>query len=319
MSQNSLVLPTTGTVTGLTMVQDMNLALDSLNTNNSGASAPATTEAFQWWVDSTNNLLKMRDETNSTWISLLSTMLGLTMQIGASRDAKMSITAASASGSFTASQVIVGAALNGVTASLQNFSQTVNLGTTGAGGMDTGSAPASGFVALYAIYNPASNLTSILATNASSAVAPAVYGGGSMPSGYTMSALLSVWPTGAGSLFNAGWQNDRTVFLPGPQALSTTTIHSSLTSLSIAGFVPLNARMVSGSLTNSGSTAAIITAAVAGSSGAVGIKSFQSNSASEATCIFENVPLITAQTIYYENNLSTGTTNTSMTLASYVF
>jgi hypothetical protein len=319
MSQNSLVLPTTGTVTGLTMVQDMNLALDSLNTNNSGASSPAATEAFQWWADSTNNLLKMRDETNSFWIPLFSTMLGLTVQVGASRDAQMNIAAASASATFTASQVLVGSALGGVTACLPSFSQTVNLGATGAGGMDTGTAPASGYVALYAIYNPASNTTSILATNATSAAAPAVYGGAHMPTGYTMSALLSVWATTAGGLFNVGWQSDRTVFFAAIIVLTTTTIHSSLTSLGISTAVPPNARAASGSLVNSGSTAAIITAAVAGSAANVGGKSAQFNGAAEGSCIFENVPLITAQTIYYTNNLSTGTTSATLSICSYVF
>lgn len=68
MSQNSLVLPTTGTVSGLQMTQNMNNALDTLNTLASGASAPGSPESGQLWHDTTNNLLKIRDLANTTWI-----------------------------------------------------------------------------------------------------------------------------------------------------------------------------------------------------------------------------------------------------------
>ena len=68
MSQNSLVLPTSGTVSGLQMTQNTNNALDTLNTLASGASAPASPEAGQLWHDTTNNLLKIRSLDNTTWI-----------------------------------------------------------------------------------------------------------------------------------------------------------------------------------------------------------------------------------------------------------
>lgn len=71
MSQNSLVLPTTGTVSGLQMTQNTNQALDTLNTLASGASAPASAEAGQLWHDTTNNLLWIRSLDNTTWIPFL--------------------------------------------------------------------------------------------------------------------------------------------------------------------------------------------------------------------------------------------------------
>lgn len=70
MSQNSLILPTTGTVSGLQMAQDINYALDTLNTLNSGASAPGTVEAGMLWHDTTNNLIKLRNLANSAWIAV---------------------------------------------------------------------------------------------------------------------------------------------------------------------------------------------------------------------------------------------------------
>ncbi len=49
---------------------DINNGLQALASNNSGASAPSTTYANMFWYDTTNNILKMRDETNSSWINV---------------------------------------------------------------------------------------------------------------------------------------------------------------------------------------------------------------------------------------------------------
>ncbi|EOI7396797.1 hypothetical protein OZ713_004150, partial [Yersinia enterocolitica] len=119
----------------------------------------------------------------------------LTGVIGTSRNAKMSVTAASSTATFTADELIVQTALGGLQYKLSSFSKTINLATTGVGGMDTGTVPANGFVALYAIYNPTTQISALLAVNASSVVAPEVYGGSNMPAGYTASALVSVLPT----------------------------------------------------------------------------------------------------------------------------
>ncbi|MGM7734429.1 phage tail protein, partial [Yersinia enterocolitica] len=73
----------------------------------------------------------------------------LTGVVGTSRNAKMSITAASSTATFTADELIVQTALGGLQYKLSSFSKTINLATTGVGGMDTGTVPANGFVALY--------------------------------------------------------------------------------------------------------------------------------------------------------------------------
>lgn len=73
MSQGNTVLPTVGTVTGLTMTQDANAAMQALLTQNSGASAPTNGPSAapilgQTWIDTsvTPNILKMYD--NTSWI-----------------------------------------------------------------------------------------------------------------------------------------------------------------------------------------------------------------------------------------------------------
>jgi hypothetical protein len=50
---------------------DLNDALVALGSTNSGATAPATTFANQLWYDTANNILKIRNEDNDAWISLL--------------------------------------------------------------------------------------------------------------------------------------------------------------------------------------------------------------------------------------------------------
>jgi len=49
---------------------DLNNALDAIVSNNSGSSEPSTTFAYEWWVDTTNDLLKIRNSANNAWITL---------------------------------------------------------------------------------------------------------------------------------------------------------------------------------------------------------------------------------------------------------
>ena len=55
MSQNPIVLPTTGTVSGLQLVQDVNAALDTLNSKWSGSSPPSGPEQYQDWLDTSTS------------------------------------------------------------------------------------------------------------------------------------------------------------------------------------------------------------------------------------------------------------------------
>ena len=174
---------------------------------------------------------------------LLNTQRGV---IGISRNARMSVIAESATATFTADELIVQTALGGRQYKLSSFSNIINLASTGAGGMDTGTVPVTGFVALYAIYNPTTLASGLLAVNATSAVVPEVCAG-VMPSGYTASALVSVLRI-SGSKFTICEQSGRVVSIQDFSALSATSAIPTATRLSIAGVVPLNARKVSGTL-----------------------------------------------------------------------
>jgi len=55
--------------TGADFRADLNNALLAIVSNNSNATAPSTTYAYQLWVDTANNVLKLRNSANSDWIT----------------------------------------------------------------------------------------------------------------------------------------------------------------------------------------------------------------------------------------------------------
>lgn len=56
--------------TGASVRSDINGALAAIASNNSSASEPGTTYAYQWWADTTANILKLRNGSNTGWISI---------------------------------------------------------------------------------------------------------------------------------------------------------------------------------------------------------------------------------------------------------
>jgi hypothetical protein len=239
--------------------------------------------------------------------------------VGTVRNLRMYVSAASASATVTADEIIVQTALGGVRYCLSSFSKTINLATTGAGGMDTGTAPVNGFVGVYVIFNPTTQTSALLATNAASLVGN-VYGGANMPSGYTASALIAVVPTNASSQFAQVLVRDRAVSFALKTALSTSTVQGTLTSLSIAGIVPPNALSVGGELgllSTSSSTAALT---VAADSSGIG----QNNITSTITATgyisnYSGLVLATAQTIYWGSSNTAGTPTFNAYVSSYNF
>lgn len=87
---------------------DLNDALQALGTNNSGATAPSTTYANQLWYDTANNILKIRNEDNDAWISLI------TLDQTGDAIASMAIPAVSGSVNFDSNTLVVDATNNRV-------------------------------------------------------------------------------------------------------------------------------------------------------------------------------------------------------------
>lgn len=149
------------------------------------------------------------------------------------------LNAAATSVTFTADEIGVASALGRNGTTLPSYNQTLNVATTGAGGMDTGLAPISGFVYIYAIWNPVTATASIIGTVASSST---IYGGANMPAGYTMSALIAVWPTNGSRQLVAGIVVDRLfTYQAATQVLSSGTA-TTVTAVSLTTTVPVGAR-----------------------------------------------------------------------------
>jgi hypothetical protein len=264
------------------------------------------------WLNQTDNNATNPDTGGAGWSAAF--MSGV---IGQARNVAMSVTAASATATLTADEIVVGTSSGGHKYVLGAFNKTINLGAAGAGGMDTGTAPTSGYVALYAIYNPTTGASALLAVNATSAAVPNVYGGANMPSGYTASALLSVWQTNASKQFVIGYQADRNIFVVPVNVLTTSTQASTLTALSIASAVPPNAVSVSGNMLVQSSVSTGVSGAVASSASGIGQLSY--SNASSSVYIFNpfTVPIITAQTIYRQATIGSGTLTNLASISSY--
>ena len=71
---------------GSSVRSDINDALGAIQSLNSGSSAPSTTVAYMLWLDTSNNLLIMRNGSNNDWIEIGSSNaanLGLALLAGA--------------------------------------------------------------------------------------------------------------------------------------------------------------------------------------------------------------------------------------------
>ena len=248
-------------------------------------------------VDTDTTLAANSDANVATQKAVKAYVSGLCIA-GHAVNARMSVTAAAATGTFTASQVLVKTTLSGSALLLSSYSQSVNLAATGAGGMDTGSAPASGFVSLYAIAK-SDGTTSILACSAATSTGD-IYAGSNMPSGYTLSALLGVWPTNGSSNLVVGIQHGRRWWGAQTNPLNAGT-QTTFTSVSISASVPPNAVMVFGSGgVSSASNGVEMVVSSDGTGTGTGKVTFGDTTTVSGSYSIFSIPIITSQTVYYK-------------------
>lgn len=157
--------------------------------------------------------------------------------------------AATPSLTFTDEQVIVGTALNGTRWPVPSFNQTLNLATSGAGGMDIGAPPASGFVAVYAGFNTTSGARTVFAQAVGSSAPSAIYSGANAPAGYNATALISILPTnGAGQFPAYVAQTGRSIVTPSATVLVGGGPSTPYTAIALNTALPRGSKAVSGSL-----------------------------------------------------------------------
>lgn len=241
---------------------------------------------------------------------------GLTGITGSSRNALMTISAASATATFNADELIVETSA-GIQYRINSFSKSVNLATTGAGGMDTGTAPASGFVGLYAIYNPTTGASALLAVNGATLLSE-VYSGANMPAGYTASALMTVVPVSS-SQFKICVVQGRNVYIQPSTMISTTSTVTS-SQVSITGAAPLNASVLDGLISLSSTAAGTTSVTLSPTNSLVGPRQFAAYSQANtgALCPFSSIVIATKGVLFLStSNATSGTATYIVTCTGY--
>lgn len=256
----------------------------------------------------------------------LSTSLALSGPVaGAFKKLAISVPSTAATLTATAEEIVVGVGLTGARYKFTSLSKSLNLATTGVGGIDTGTATANGFVGIYVIYNPSAAISStnpaLLATMEAAAVLPTIYGGANMPSGYTASALISVAPISATiGQFSPFFQLDHAVdylgvgVLTGSTAIVTGQARGSTS-------IPYSAKFVSGFNQIASSAVAAVSQSL-WSTPAANIGG-QFNTANMAAGTSQAIPFRVAisvpQNIYQTTSGSSGTPTFTISVKGYEF
>ncbi|APR40062.1 hypothetical protein BTO02_33590 (plasmid) [Paraburkholderia sp. SOS3] len=151
--------------------------------------------------------------------------------------------AAASTLTFTADELVLKTGLGGLPIILSSFNETLNLaGPVGIGGMDAGSPPANGYVGIYAAWNPTAGTRGIFATNATSSIVGETYGGQNLPTGFTYTELISVWPTDSAGKLKVGFQKERSIGIAPVTVMNSGVLTSTFKAFSIASAVPMNAK-----------------------------------------------------------------------------
>ncbi|WP_285417333.1 hypothetical protein [Pseudomonas sp. efr-133-TYG-5] len=241
------------------------------------------------------------DESAVTPLKLEQRLLTALPLAGAATNLKMFIPADSKIATMTADEIIVSTVL-GRSYRLSNFNRTINLAAAGAGGTDNGAVVANGYVALYAIYNPSTATSALMAVNSTGVVAPRIYSSTSMPAGYTASALVSVLATNAAGQMRVAYQMGRQITIENRVLYNTTVGSTVMTGVNIAGYVPPNATHVglymSAMQTQAGIGVGMSVAPLASGAFQVATASAAVSNQFSTTSTSVMMPLLVQQTIY---------------------
>jgi hypothetical protein len=179
---------------------------------------------------------------------------------------------------------------------------TVNIGASGANGLDTGAEATSTWYYIWVIMKSDGTTAGLLSTNSA-------IGSISFPSGYTFGALVGAVYNDSGDDFDAFYQRDNRVWIAEQKVLSDvnglTSWTAENTNTPIA--VPPIAKTVSGNMGGSDSATASRGIAISGDANGLGMQVHKNDGTAASGAFqgydeaagFNDIPLITAQTIYY--------------------
>lgn len=243
--------------------------------------------------------------------------------VGSSRGLKGSAAGGTQTASWSVIEFIAEGALGGLTVKGVNLALSFNGGTVGAGGMDTGTVPATSSLAVYAIYNPTTSTWSTLGQATGSAVPSLVYSGTHMPSGYLYSALIWTGVSDGSSNVKKFNQLDRTVYTGQIVAVNATAgTANTYATASISSLVPFGASTVSGTAGSTSVSAASQVTVASDTSGNWSQPIVTGNSTVAldgfgSAAPFVALPLTTAQQIAWK--AGTNTVNTTINVDRYMF
>ena len=99
---------------GAAVRADLNNALAAIVSNNSNASSPSTTYAYQWWADTTTGQLKLRNSSNNGWITIIELDGTILMGDGSAASPGLAFATDTNTGIFTNAADKIGFATGGV-------------------------------------------------------------------------------------------------------------------------------------------------------------------------------------------------------------
>jgi phage-related tail fiber protein len=227
--------------------------------------------------------------------------------VGDVRNGRMVLTADSATATYTADELVVKDALGGRQWVLPNVALNINLTTVGAGGMDSGTAPVSGYVAIYAIYNPATRQAVAYAVNATSAVVAETCKK-PMPAGYIASALIAVVATNASGQMLPVIVNGRRHYIK-LLTMFTSSVPYTAAPWAMTSIVPPNAKCYSGELAMSNTNLSAMTVNLATGTYGIGQSNFTTSIlAGQITILnFYDVAIETPQLTHITTSSNAGT------------
>lgn len=175
-----------------------------------------------------------------------------------------------------------------------------------------------GYVAIYAIYNPVTAASALLAVNATSSAAPNIYGGANMPSGYTASALISVLPTNGSSQIKVFSQTDRSIGIIPAQIFSGGSGGLVGSPISLSAAVPLNAVSVTGGMTTSSTAGSNIGLTLSSTTSSIGSQNISGTvTAGGALNGSYTMDISVPQTLYVSTSNTAGTPAYTASVARY--
>jgi hypothetical protein len=243
--------------------------------------------------------------------------------VGSYRNLIGSAPGAATTASWTVTELIAETVVGGAAVKGASLALSFNGSTVGAGGMDTGTIPATANLAIYAIYNPTTNVWNTLGQATGAVVPTSVYTGAHMPAGYVHSALIWTGVSNGSSNLRKFYQVGQEIYIGQTSIVNATAATANTyVAVSVSTVVPYGALFVGGSAGSTSTSAASQTTVAADTSGnfsqpivvgnsTVALDGFGSSGS------FSLLPLTTPQQFAWKSG--TNTVNTTITVDRYVF